>query len=383
VRIVVDLQMLAPGALNGGIKLLIVGQIRSLKERYPGRFLFTFLVSRVLASELRSAFPDWHLVCVSKRPQPLATHPGMRLSLRGRWALRHADLLYAPVWFSPFHSPRRPTVAMFVDMLHREHPEMLSGEAERVWRDEIIGYSVTTAARIQTISDAMVEAVRKHYGLPVDRLFRTYPPLRARRGETGIETAPQTRSGFLYPANFWPHKNHALLLEGYGRYRQRAGDGAWALMLTGHEDLQRKGALEAQARGLGLDARDVQFLGFIGDSEFETLWKRTGGMIFPSLYEGFAMPLIEAMHFRVPIAASNIPAIAEVSGGAALLFDPRDPSAIADAMFQLSSRPGFREELATKGAVRLQDFDSDEQVDRLAEGFISVIQESKQRAVAR
>jgi hypothetical protein len=49
----------------------------------------------------------------------------------------------------------------------------------------------------------------------------------------------------------------------------------------------------------------------------------------------------------------------------------------------LSSRPGFREELATKGAVRLQDFDSDEQVDRLAEGFISVIQESKQRAVAR
>ena len=66
-----------------------------------------------------------------------------------------------------------------------------------------------------------------------------------------------------------------------------------------------------------------------------------------------------------------------------MLFDPRDPSAIADAMFQLSSRPGFREELATKGAVRLQDFDSDEQVDRLAEGFISVIQESKQRAVAR
>ncbi len=381
-RIVVDLQMLAPGALNGGVKPLIFGQIRSLKERYPGRFLFTFLVSRVLASELRSAFPDWHLVCVSKRPHPLATRPGMRLSLRGRWAIRHAGLLYAPVWFSPFHSRRRPTVAMFVDMLHRDHPEMLSGEVERLWREEVIGYSVTTAARIQTISDAMSERVRQHYGVPADRLFRTYPPLQARLAATPASRFGPDHSGFLYPANLWPHKNHERLLSGYRMYRVMAGTGAWPLMMTGHSDSERKAMLEARARELGLTATDVHFLGYLDDHECAKLWHKVGAMVFPSLYEGFGMPLLEAMHFRVPVAASRIPAIAEVAGNAALLFDPLEPAAIADAMFQLSSRPDLRDDLARKGAVRLQAFSADRETDQLAGAFLAAIEEFKSRSAA-
>jgi glycosyltransferase involved in cell wall biosynthesis len=383
VRIAVDLQMLAPGALNGGIKPLILRQVRRLREWHPGRFEFIFLVNQALAPELELAIPGCRLVCVSKRAEPLATRPGMRLSLRGRWALRQADLLYAPVWFSPFHSRRRPTIAMFADMLHRDHPEMLSGESERLWREEIVKFSVRTAARIQTISDTMVERIRQHYGVQTSRLLRTYPPR-----EKLLESAPEgqaarERSGFLYPANSWPHKNHERLLLAYSLYRQRAGTGAWPLVLTGHENPERKAVLEARARELGLSAQHLQFCGFLGDREFAAIWEKTGALVFPSLYEGFGMPLIEAMNSRVPIAASGIPATTEVAGESALLFEPSDPASIADAMFQMSSRPDLRAGLATRGAIRLQMFDDEKEIGTLAGAFQAAVQEFRSSKIAR
>jgi glycosyltransferase involved in cell wall biosynthesis len=222
----------------------------------------------------------------------------------------------------------------------------------------------------------MAERVHNYYGVPETRLFTTYLPLQARFSEsTAIEKASSDRQGFLYPANLWPHKNHERLLAGYAQYRDKAGTAAWPLVLSGHQDPERKAALEREARRLGLPAQAVTFVGFLDDADFAKQWKSAGAMVFPSLYEGFGMPLLEAMHFRVPIAASRTASIPEIAGDAALLFDPRDPLSIADALFQLSSRPDLRDELVKKGAERLRTFDADREAEKLVKAFFGAVQE--------
>ena len=123
-------------------------------------------------------------------------------------------------------------------------------------------------------------------------------------------------------------------------------------MLSGHEDKVRRASLEVSARALGIPPDLLRFLGFLDDTAFAKTWESAGALIFPTLYEGFGMPLVEAMHFGVPIAASRVAAISEIAGDAALFFDPCDPRAIADAMFQISTRPDLRSDLIRKGAER-------------------------------
>ena len=372
--VAVDLHMLGPGGQNGGVKPLIYNMLGEIARRHAGRIAFKFLVNRSLADEVAAKFGANSVYVVRRFLDPLASRPGQRVSLRARWALRNADLLYAPLWFSPFHTVARPTVALMVDMLHRDHPEMLSGETERCWREEIISFAARTAWNVQTISQTMAGRIRDHYGVPTSSLFTTYLPLQARlRRNRDEELSGLQPSAFLYPANLWPHKNHERLLTAYGLYRAAAGEEAWRLVLTGHLDAGRKVLLEKVIGQLGLPIESVKFAGFLGDNDYARLWSDVGAMIFPSLYEGFGMPLLEAMHFEVPIAASRTAAIPEIVGDAALLFDPLEPRAIADAMFKLSAQPTLRKVLIGKGKARLLAFDANKEADRLAEVFLTTI----------
>lgn len=374
--IAVDLHMLAPEGQNGGVKPAIYHSLDKIKQRWGEDIRFEFLVNRGVAKEVAARFGQDRVHEIQRHAEPLASTPRRRVPWRVRWLLRKADLLYAPLWFSPFHSSRRPTVVLMVDMLHCDHPEMLSGDVERLWREEIVGFSVRTASRVQTISRTMAERIHDHYGLPAERLFTTYLPLQDRhRGAGSATNNAEPRHGFFYPANLWPHKNHERLLAAYAQYRAKAGDAAWPLKLSGHQDAPRRAALEANARALGLLKDDVQFLGFLDDINFVKTWQTAGAMIFPSLYEGFGMPLLEAMRFGVPIGASRIAAIPEIVGEAALFFDPYDVHAIAETLLQLSSRPDLRSNLVNKGKERLQTFDADKEADKLVEAFFAAIQE--------
>ena len=376
--VAVDLHLLVAGGQNGGIKPAIYCSLEKIAHHHGENIQFEFLVNRAVAEEVAARFGGSQVHVIQEKANPLASRPGRRLPWGVWWRLRKADLLYAPLWFSPFHSRARPTVALMVDMLHRDHPAMLSGEPERRWREEIVAFAASNSARVQTISRTMAERVHDYYGVSAARLFTTYLPLQSRfEASAAAKSGPSYREGFLYPANLWPHKNHERLLAGYAQYRSRAGAAAWSLMLTGHREAGRSAALEAQMSALGLSAQDVQFPGFLDEKTFARTWETTGALIFPSLYEGFGMPLLEAMRFGVPIAASRIASIPEIAGDAALFFDPYDPQAIADAMFQLSTQPSLRSDLVKKGRERLRFFDADREVDKLADVFLTVIQEFK------
>jgi glycosyltransferase involved in cell wall biosynthesis len=200
------------------------------------------------------------------------------------------------------------------------------------------------------------------------KCFHTYIPVQNRLPAPSPEVAPPAgtpeNAFFLYPANFWPHKNHETLLVAYRQYAQAAGSRAWPLIFTGQPDVRMK-LLQELRDGLGISS-SVLFLGHVEDAAFAALWSRAGALVFPSLHEGFGIPLLEAMRFGVPIVASNTTSLPEVAGDAAVLVNPDDPRLIADALRRIAIREGLREELVARGRARLGAFSLELEAGRLA-----------------
>lgn len=364
-RIAVDLQMLGPGGMNGGIKPTIFAQLHDVAAGFPGQFEFCFFVNREIAPELSRAFPDSTVRVISRRSAPLAVRPGARVGMLARWWLRSCDALYAPVWYSPLHDARRRTVTLLVDMLHRDLPEMLSGDEERRWRETIIRESTRTAFRIQCISHFMAGRVREYYGVPNDRVFVTHLPLQHRIVPAVNSSVAGTRPYFIYPANAWPHKNHERLISAFAEYCGRGG--GWELVLTGFDPNHPRVAVWRQhAEQAGIPKGVLHFRGHLDTETYSAVLRAAGALVFPSLYEGFGMPVLEAMTHGVPVATSTAAALPEVVGEAGLLFDPLDPHSIAETLWTLSSRADVRESLRARGYARAGEFSARAEADKLA-----------------
>jgi glycosyltransferase involved in cell wall biosynthesis len=148
-----------------------------------------------------------------------------------------------------------------------------------------------------------------------------------------------------------PHKNLLALI---GALARIPSEDRPVLVLPGyptaHED-----ELREHARSLGVDG-DVRFPAWVSGEEVEGLWAIAAAFVFPSLYEGFGLPVLEAMARGVPVACSKASSLPEVAGDAALLFDPRDESALAEALRRLLDDHALRERLRARGLARAAEF---------------------------
>jgi glycosyltransferase involved in cell wall biosynthesis len=154
----------------------------------------------------------------------------------------------------------------------------------------------------------------------------------------------------VYPANLWLHKNHRRLLEALAAMRDRE----LSLVLTGQDYGHLAGLLE-RARELGVERR-VHHLGYVTPEVIPALYRQAVGMVYPSLYEGFGIPPVEAMACGCPVAASGSGSLGEVCAGAALVFDPEAPEGIAEALDRIASDGGLRERLRDEGLRRAAAF---------------------------
>src|SRR5207302_1715891 len=140
----------------------------------------------------------------------------------------------------------------------------------------------------------------------------------------------RSRRFLLYPANAWPHKNHRVLIEAFAQFRRSAPDSDLALVCTGAPGVA---AHELAALGMRVaPGGSFAFAGYLPQEEFVALLQRCRGLIFPSLYEGFGLPVLEAMAYGKPVLCSNVTSLPEVAGDAAIYFDPSDPGQIAAAI---------------------------------------------------
>jgi glycosyltransferase involved in cell wall biosynthesis len=148
-----------------------------------------------------------------------------------------------------------------------------------------------------------------------------------------------------------PHKNLAALI---GALARIPAERRPLLVLPGYPTWH-EAELRERAASAGV-AGDVRFLGWVSGAELEGLWTIADVFVFPSLYEGFGLPVLEAMARGVPVACSNASSLPEVAGDAALLFDPRDESAIAGAVERLLGDPDEAGRLRARGRERARSF---------------------------
>jgi glycosyltransferase involved in cell wall biosynthesis len=193
---------------------------------------------------------------------------------------------------------------------------------------------------------------RKVATVPWGSVLAAYPePSPADRRRTRAVLDLPERFVF-YPAQTWPHKNHERLLEALAVVRERHGE-AIPLVCSGHlNDFYDR--LRGRVEDLGLEAT-TRFVGYVDPLQLRSIYSEATALIFPSRFEGWGMPVCEAFSSGVPVASSTATGLPEVTGEAALLFDPDRPEDIADAIWRLWSDAGLRERLIERGRRRAEE----------------------------
>jgi len=364
-RIAIDLTPMLPGGENGGIKLLALELVRRLAAR-PDAPEILLLTSARSHDELAALdAPNVRRVCMSPGNRSLS-----RFSPRFLRALRGSavntlppgtDLLFSPFTGISFFDPAAPIVAVVADLQYAYYPQFFTSEDRRE-RQRNFQRVCRLASRIVCISEYTRATVLEHSGLPPGRTavigIAARPSAHApARVPADLPLSPGRY--LLYPANFWRHKNHELLLLAFGIYRTAHPDSDLKLALTGAPSARRDELMEA-VRRMGL-ADHVVFPGFLAEEDFAALLSGAAALIFPSLFEGFGMPVLEAMAAGVPVLSSNRTSLPEVAAprdhpDAALLFDPRRPAEIIAAIERLENDPAWRAELIARGLRRAADF---------------------------
>jgi glycosyltransferase involved in cell wall biosynthesis len=261
-------------------------------------------------------------------------------------------------------------VSTFYDLQVEAYPAFFP-DAVRSERRYHFDQMAAKATSIAAISEFSREVAIGH-GVAADRIVAIPIQLAQHRQGSAVADPPfQLEAGryLLYPANFWRHKNHELLFTAFAMARQQGLDPGIQLVCTG-DGVDRLDLLCHLRDGLGLSSSLI-LPGFVSNCELEALLQHCLALVFPSLYEGFGMPVIEAMARGIPVACSSSTSLGEVAGDAAILFDPRNPQQISTAMLTMASlSPGQRQELVEKGLRQSQQYqDSARMADQYWELF--------------
>jgi len=389
--IVVDLTPVLPGGENGGAKVFVLELIRRLGELAP-QTQFVLLTQRAAHDELASL--DSHnirrLVTVDRAAMPGILPLGARLfsalqrrlpgrlrNLAGRIRYRlvsllkrrntakllqslQADLLFCPFTAPTYFEDDVPTVSTVYDFQYKAYPAFFAAE-DVASRSQTFVEATRKATQLVAISDyTRLTAIQNESVDPARistiHLHVVENCLNAGARDDSILDRLELRAGryLIYPANFWKHKNHEMLLAALGIARNDGLDRSVRLVCTGAPGARQQ-FLARAARDLGL-ADQLIFPGFLSNAELWSLITHSAGVIFPSLYEGFGLPVIEAMAAGVPVACSNVTSLPEVAGDAAILFDPRRPEQVAAAMRALIEDRELALRLVAAGKARAAQF---------------------------
>lgn len=393
-RVAVDLTLMEPGAGSGGAKLVTLTLLRELSALAPGLELILLTNARTHAELSLLDAPNVRRVCVWREPE--LPKPATAAAAYGRTALRAAlarvlppeavarlrsrywqvvhrttrtsvlrplgaDLLFCPVGAPSFLDPAVPIVAVIYDLQHLRYPEFFDPE-QRYFRQQHFERICQHAARVACISEYVRGTVLTHASLPPERVTTIpLPLLHAMRplpssdaGDLLARLHLQRGQFLLYPANFWRHKNHHRLLVAFHQFRQTHADSPLVLVCTGAPgaDMQR---VQREAEAIGI-AGSVRFPGHVTSAALATLLDASAALIYPSLYEGFGMPLLEAMALGKPIMCSNVASLPEVAHDAAVYFDPTAAADIARAIERWAEAPGLTVDLARRGKQRVAAF---------------------------
>jgi glycosyltransferase involved in cell wall biosynthesis len=269
-------------------------------------------------------------------------------------ARARVDVLHSPANFGPAAGPFARVLTLH-DLLFRRHPELVP-RAMRLGTEALVPSAARRAHAVITVSQASREEIVRLLGIPPARveLVRNgwTPPSRpgdpdaARRRLGGAE-----RPIALSVASNLPHKNLPVILEALASIEVEHRP---LLVLAGHST--DGGDLRARALSLGIEA-DVRPLGAVGAAELEDLYAAADVVVSATLFEGFGLPVLDALGRGVIVVCSDLPVLREVAGDAALWLDPGDPASVASALRRALAGGPELDRLRETGRERARLFD--------------------------
>jgi glycosyltransferase involved in cell wall biosynthesis len=254
------------------------------------------------------------------------------------------DVLFNPGFTAPALLPRAQ-VTVFHDLQHKRHPEHFRWFDLPFWR-LLLWTSAHRSRTLIAVSDATRADLLHYYRIPEERVAVIPHGVDARFFSLDRS---RTDPYILCVSTLHPHKNIERLIRAYAR-----GTRNRRLVLAGMRGFQAR-SVEAVVEELGLHG-DVTLTGWVRRDELLKLYARAGAFVFPSTFEGFGMPVLEALAAGIPTACADIPALREVAADAALFFDPLDDAAVATALHRIVLDEPLRQKLAAAGPERARPY---------------------------
>jgi len=291
--------------------------------------------------------------------------------------LDKVDLHFSPSYFLPLVKVC-PSVVVVHDLIIKVHPEWFVKDS-RFRFDDLFWREVKKAEAVITVSEYSKKDIVDVLGVDPQRVTvvpeaadKIFHPLRTKTRLREVREKYGLREGFLFTAGaLHTRRNFVRLIQAAGQ-ADRLLDGDLQLLILGSPaDFSLPIDIQGEAARCGLEGRVIQ-VEFVSDQELLSLYNACGLFVYPSLYEGFGLPVIEAMACGAPVACSNTTSLPEVAGDAAVYFDPLQIEDIAGAIVSIISDDERRREMARAGKKRAKSFSWE----KAAEQTLSVFEQA-------
>mgnify|MGYP001569101958 CR=1 FL=1 len=286
-------------------------------------------------------------------PKKMWTQFGLPLNL---FLEKKPDVFFTPTHYAPRFSPI-PTIISIMDLSFIHFPNLFA-KKDLYQLTNWTKYSVRNAKAIFTISKFSRDDIIKIYGVNPDKVFVTYPGIKQSlstkfkqlnmddlRKKFGIEG-----EYILFVGTLQPRKNITKLIEAFSKLK----NDKLKLVIVGKKGWLYEEILTAPKK-YNVENR-VKFLDFVEDGDLPSLYKNALCFVLPSLYEGFGLPVLEAMKNGCPVVTSNISSLPEAGGDAVLYFDPNNVDDIKEKIEKVISSPELREDMVKKGYNQIKKF---------------------------
>jgi glycosyltransferase involved in cell wall biosynthesis len=287
-------------------------------------------------------------------------------------------LFHAPHYVLPPLVSCRSVVTIH-DCIHLMFPQYLPNRMALGYARTSMALAARRATRILTVSESSKRDIVRFFGTAGDKIDVIYNAYDERFAvEPREEEVVRVRERYqlhdefvLYAGNVKPHKNLERLIEAFSLVRSRGLDHLKLVMIG--DEISKYAALRRAVHRHQLH-KYVRFLGYLPEETLAVMYRLAGVFVFPSLYEGFGLPPLEAMASGTPVVTSNVSSLPEVAGDAAVLVDPYDPQSIAGGIYAVLTDERLRRELRDKGLSRARQFSWETSVRRVREIYQEVAQ---------
>jgi len=264
-------------------------------------------------------------------------------------------VFHSTYYIKPYHLPV-PSVLTYYDIIGLIYPSSLPSAGARLMFRFLSRLALASADRVVLLSESARRDAMRHFGVPKHKTTVVYPAADPHFAPQPAHAVDRTRERYglagpyaLYLGINKPHKNVPFLVEAWAKARPDA-----SLVIAGREDPRYPQARE-RAQALGIVDR-VRFLGDVAEDDLPALYSGAALFAFPSLYEGFGLPVLEALACGTPVLSSNAASLPEVAGNAGVLLPPTDAAAWSDALADLMTSPARLAEMRDRGLARAASF---------------------------